>query len=160
MPVIEFSNSLTSSEEQVNKSKQSWKEMFNESARQNLIDFINTKIPEKERNEISEKTDGFTKLIKVWNDRNLFQSEEAKTVLKDFVLDHLANSLIRYSFFTTGHEFTPTAIKQLIPVDVYMNLKDDSGITIGQYENMLLQQAENNLGIATINFAPEPVYKT
>lgn len=155
MALIEFANSLTSSEEQINKVKQSWKEMFDSSARERLINFIETKAPEKTKAVLKEVSDDYTNLIKVWNSRDLFKSEEAAKVLRDYTLNYLAESLIRYSFFTTGHEFTPTAIKQLIPVDVYMNLKDASGMTIGQYSNMLLEQASNENPITDWNFVEQ-----
>jgi hypothetical protein len=155
MALIEFANSLTSSEEQINKVKQSWKEMFDSSARERLINFIETKAPEKTKAVLKEVSDDYTNLIKVWNSRDLFKSEEAAKALRDYTLNYLAESLIRYSFFTTGHEFTPTAIKQLIPVDVYMNLKDASGVTIGQYSNMLLEQASNENPITDWNFVEQ-----
>ena len=141
IPVIEFSNDVTASEVQIERVKQDWQDLFNPSVVQEMIDFVNANYSKTEVAKFYDNMGNPSKLLAVWNDKDseLFAIPENRQLLKRFAGHMLADNLIKYSFFTTGHEFTPISIGHLLPEE-YLSLRDGD-TTLSEYAYNILDNS-------------------
>jgi len=62
-------------------------------------------------------------LAKVNSQSVKYDGVSIQKLIQDYLLDRFANNLIRYSFYTTGLNFTPKSISSLIPIGMYTDVK-------------------------------------
>lgn len=137
---IVFDNTLTTSEEQKDNVRMAWEEMIKPQSESALLEYIKSgnKIPKEIMSEIFDAKTGKYDLRKLYNYltpskvdlirepwRDFIKNDNVlNSLIRDYFLNRLAANLIRYSFYMTGHAFTPKSISSLIPMNVYINLEE------------------------------------
>jgi hypothetical protein len=132
MDIIEFDNTQTASDEQRTDIKKAWQSLSNPYAElelsNKLIELIKLNkefISNEEAVELQFDGESFNNLKAIQGLKKLdkFNNPETQKLIQDYLLDRFANNLIRYSFYTTGLNFTPKSISSLIPIGMYTDIK-------------------------------------
>jgi len=126
MDIIEFDNSQTSSDEQRTDIKKSWKALSNHNSELVLTnELLKSNLLTNEELSLLEVTDdyrSFNNLNAIMQFADKFKGTSAEKLVQDYLFDKLANDLIKYSFYTTGLNFTPKSISSLVPIDLYSTI--------------------------------------
>ncbi len=127
MDIIEFDNTQTASDEQRTDIKKAWQSLSNPYSEQLLTERLLKDNLLTDEELVTLQLDGksFNNLKAVQGLKKLdkFNNPEVQKLIQDYLLDRFANNLIRYSFYTTGLNFTPKSISSLIPIGMYTDIK-------------------------------------
>lgn len=126
MDIIEFDNSQTSSDEQRTDIKKSWKALSSPNAELVLAnELLKSNLLTNEELSLLEVTDdykSFNNLSAIMQFTDKLKGTAVEKLIQDYLFDKLANDLIKYSFYTTGLNFTPKSISSLVPIDLYSTI--------------------------------------
>ena len=126
MNSITFDNTQTASDEQREDIKKAWASLSNPYSEQLLTERLlkdNLLTPEELVTlQLDGKSFNNLKAIQLFKKQDKFDNPEVQQLIQDYLFDRFANNLIRYSFFTTGLNFTPKSISSLIPISTYSNI--------------------------------------
>lgn len=126
MNSITFDNTQTASDEQREDIKKAWASLSKPYAEQLLTERLlkdNLLTPEELVTlQLDGKSFNNLKAIQLFKKQDKFDNPEVQQFIQDYLFDRFANNLIRYSFFTTGLNFTPKSISSLIPISTYSNI--------------------------------------
>lgn len=126
MDIIEFDNTQTASDEQRTDIKKAWQSLSNPYAEQLLTERLlkdNLLTPEELVTlQLDGKSFNNLKAIQGLKKLDKFNNPEVQKLIQDYILDRFSNNLIRYSFYTTGLNFTPKSISSLIPIGMYTDV--------------------------------------
>ena len=126
MDISEFDNSPTSSDEQRTDIKKSWKALSSPNAELVLTnELLKSNLLTNEELALLEVTDdykSFNNLSAIMQLTDKFKDTAVGELIQEYLFDKLANDLIKYSFYTTGLNFTPKSISSLVPIDLYSTI--------------------------------------
>lgn len=152
MNSITFDNTQTASDEQREDIKKAWSSLSSPYSEQLLTERLlkdNLLTPE-ELNSLQISDDGKSfynlKAIQTIKKLDKFNNPELQQLIQDYLFDRFSNNLIRYSFFTTGLNFTPKSISGLIPISAYTGIKYNNTNLVDYIYNI---QNIGNIGTST-----------
>jgi hypothetical protein len=150
--ILKFDNNMTATEEQKEGISRSWKELNNPEAETLLIDYIESnrsKLPAEKIDKLSSDPNDHSNLSMIGgmiNDSFIKDNEELSSLVRDYLLHRFSMNLIRYSFYTTGHMFTPKSMSSLIPLPVYLGI-ESYGVTMSKMVQSIMNKDMSEYGI-------------